>query len=184
VTRAPVGGILIFRLALACQRRISASVVHYTLNTGHAVASPRSGVSQEAIQALQPLSDRGGPIPGCAPFRVEVTRGAGSAVFTVWRGQEPVVTCGLAWTVAGEAEAWPAIEKLYLDLSDSRPELLAPAKEASKPASLPWLAVVLLQSLLTQSRNDVSWLGDFERCLAWTILSEDARSAGGTYSAF
>ena len=95
-------------------------------------------------------------------------------MFTVWRGAEPVVTCGLAWTTEGEAEAWPAVEKLYLDLSDRNPELLAPAKEASKPESLPWLAVVLLPSLLNQSRDDVGWLGDFERCMAWTILEEHA----------
>jgi hypothetical protein len=148
-------------------------VIHYTLNTGHAVASPRSGVRQEAIEALQPLAEYGGAIPGCAPFRVTVAHGTGSAVFTIWRGAEPVVTCTLAWTAEGEAEAWPAIEKLYLDLSDRSPQLLAPAKEASKPESLPWLAVVLLPSLLNQSRDDVGWLGDFERCMAWTILTPD-----------
>jgi hypothetical protein len=151
-------------------------VTHYTLNTGHAVASPRSGVSQEAIEALQPLAEHGGAIPRCAPFRVTVDYGAGSGVFTVWRGAEPVVTCGLAWTAEGEAEAWPAIEKVYLDLSDRHPQLLAPAKEANKPASLPWLAVVLLPSLLNQSRDDVGWLGDFERCFAWTILVHRAMS--------
>ena len=147
-------------------------MTHYTLNTGHAVVSPRSGVSREAIEALQPLADHGGAIPGCAPFRVAIDHGAGSAVFTIWRGAEPIVTSALAWTAEGEAEAWPAVEELYLTLSDRNPELLAPAKEASKPGSLPWLAVVLLPSLLNQSRDDVGWLGDFERCMAWTILAQ------------
>ena len=146
-------------------------MIHYTLNTGHAVASPRSGVGPEAIEALQPLAEHGGAIPGCAPFRVTITHGTGSAVFTVWRAADPVVTCGLAWTMEGEAEAWPAIEKLYLDLSDSRPELVAPGKEAEKPASLPWLAVVVLPFIVNQVREDVSWLGDFERCMARTILA-------------
>jgi hypothetical protein len=72
----------------------------------------------------------------------------------------------------GEAEAWPAIEKLYLDLSDSRPELVAPGKEAEKPSSLPWLAVVVLPFILNQSHDDVAWLGDFERCMAWAILED------------
>lgn len=147
-------------------------MIHYTLNTGHAVASPRSGVGPEAIEALQPLAEHGGAIPGYAPFRVTITHGTGSAVFTVWRAAEPVVTCGLAWTMEGEAEAWPAMEKLYLDLSDSRPELVAPGKEAEKPSSLPWLAVVVLPFILNQSRDDVGWLGDFERCMAWTILED------------
>ena len=148
-------------------------MTHYTLNTGHAVVSPRSGVSREAIEALQPLVEHGGAIPGCAPFRVTVTHGTGSAVFTVWRGAEPVVTCGLAWTAEGEAEAWPGVEKLYLDLTDRNPQLLGSAKEASKPEVLQWLAVVILPSLLNKSRDDVGWLGDFERCLAWTILTPD-----------
>ena len=56
-------------------------------------------------------------------------------------------------------------------MSDRDPELLAPAKEATKPSSLPWLAVVLLPSLLNQTQGDVGCLGDFERCLAWTILA-------------
>ena len=123
-------------------------MTHYTLNTGDSVRQPRSCVGAQAMAALASLVDSGGPIPGCAPFRVAVDHGTGSVVFTVWRGQEPVITCGLAWTAEGEAEAWPAMEKLYLDLSDSNPQLLAPAKEASKPASLPWLAVVLLASLV------------------------------------
>src|ERR1035437_3979223 len=64
-----------------------------------------------------------------------------------------------------------AESKLYLDLSDSRPELVAPGKEAVQPASLPWLAVVVLPFIVNQTREDVSWLGDFERCMAWTILT-------------
>ena len=145
-------------------------VTHYTLNTGHSNDSPRSGVGPEAIAVLRPLVEHGGPIPNCAPFRVTIDHGAGSAVFTVWRAQEPIVTCALAWTAEGESEAWPAIEKLYLDTSDRFPELLAPARVAEKPASLPWLAVVLLPSLLHQRADDVGWLGDFERCMAWTVL--------------
>jgi hypothetical protein len=153
-------------------------VIHCTVNTGHSVEQPRSAIGPEAIEALQPLAEHGGAIPGCAPFRVTVTQGPGSAVFTVWRAKEPVVTCGLAWTADGEAEAWPAIEKLYLDLSDSRPELVAPGKEAEKPTSRPWLAVVLLPFIVNQSRDDVSWLGDFERCMAWTILEERSGPLG------
>jgi hypothetical protein len=153
-------------------------VIHYTLNTGHSVEQPRSAIGPEAIEALHPLAEHGGAIPGCAPFRVTVTQGPGSAVFTVWRGKEPIITCALAWTAEGEAEAWPAIEKLYLDLSDCHPQLLAPAREASKPASLPWLAVVVMPFITNQIREDVSWFGDFERCMAWTILEERSGPLG------
>ena len=68
-------------------------VIHYTLNTGHAVASPRPGVGPEAIAALQPLTEHGGLIPGCAPFRVTVDSGPGAAVFTIWRGKTDLLRC-------------------------------------------------------------------------------------------
>jgi hypothetical protein len=32
--------------------------------------------------------------------------------------------------------------------------------------------VVLLPFIVNQAHEDVSWLGDFERCLAWTILAD------------
>jgi len=38
--------------------------------------------------------------------------------------------------------------------------------------SLPWLAVVVMPFIVNQAREDVAWLGDFERCMAWTILSK------------
>lgn len=135
---------------------------HYTLNSGHTSTSPKVG--EDVIAALQDLAVHGGPVPGFTPFRVVVTHGTGASIFTVYRGREPVVTCAVAWTAAGEAEAWPAIEKLYLDLSDQHPNLFSPVAEAVKPNSLPWLAVVLLPGLLAQSQDDLGWLADFERC--------------------
>ena len=147
-------------------------MIHYTLNTGHSVEQPRSAIGKEAIEALRPLVEHGGAIPGCAPFRVEVTHGGGAAVFIVWRGGEPIVISALAWTPDGEAEAWSAIEKLYLEISDRRPELVAPGNGSEKPNSLPWLAVVAMPFIPNQSHDDVGWLGDFERCMAWTILGK------------
>ena len=101
---------------------------------------------------------------------MEVTHGLGCSVFTVWRGREPLVTCGLAWTPEGAAEAWPAIEELYLQISDRAPQLMAATKVAEQPNALPWLAVVILPPIHTLRREDIGWLGDFERCLAWAIL--------------
>ena len=163
------------RLRIRVAGEYLTQVIHYTLNMGLVVDFPRSDVSREAIEVLQPLVENGGPIPGCAPFRVSVDHGAGSAVFTIWLGIEPIVYCALAWTVEGAAEAWPAIAQLYLNVSNSYPELAAPWKEVAKPASLPWLAVAVLPFILNQTRDDIYWLGDFERCMAWTIL--EARTA-------
>ncbi len=45
------------------------------------------------MAALQPLTEHGGLIPGCAPFRMTVDSGPEAAVFTIWRGAEPVTAC-------------------------------------------------------------------------------------------
>jgi len=145
-------------------------MTHYTVNTGHSNQSPRSGISQAAIEVLKPIMERGGPIPNCSPFRTTITR---RRLYGVHHLASQRADSNLldGMTTEGEAEAWPAIEKLYLDLSDKRPELVAPGKVAEKPGSLPWLAVVLLPFIVNQRREDMGWLGDFERCMAWTILA-------------
>lgn len=144
---------------------------HYTLNTGDTRTSPRSEVNDEAIAALSYLTAHGGQLPDpFTAFRVEVHPAHGGAVFTISRGREPIVTCGLSWSEPGAAETWQAMEQLYLGLSDAMPQLFAPAAEPQKPQSLPWLTVLLLPSLLTTARADIAWLADFERCLAWAII--------------
>ncbi|HEY2952946.1 MAG TPA: hypothetical protein VGK40_10200 [Verrucomicrobiae bacterium] len=105
-----------------------------------------------------------------------VIGGIGSAIFTIRRRQEPLVACGLAWTEAGELTAWPAIESVYLSLSDKYPQIMAPANHAEKPDALPWLAVVWMPSLPNQRHDDIAWLGKFERCMAWTIVPDDCGS--------
>src|SRR5262249_47284840 len=101
------------------------------------------------------------------------------------RGQRPVPRLfGVAWaplarshapvaepavdaaTAGDEAVVWPALESLYLKLTE-RPGLRAADFEApQKPDSLPWMAVALADPL-----NVPHWAGDFERCLAHAFLS-------------
>jgi hypothetical protein len=40
-----------------------------------------------------------------------------------------------------------------------------------KPASLPWCAVILTPNAARQI-DQMDWLGDFERCLAWAWLDK------------
>jgi hypothetical protein len=44
------------------------------------------------------------------------------------------------------------------------------AHSPEMPGELPWLGMVILPGLALSAQSDVSWLGDFERCLAFTIL--------------
>jgi len=149
-------------------------VIHYTLNTGVTVPSPRSEVGPEVLAALRSLR-HGGSIPGVPPFRATVTHGQGCAIFTIWRGQESLCTSAVAWTEDGKVEAWRVMEDLYHWISNKHPGLMTAGATLTMPGTLPWLSVVLLPSTLKQRRGDVEWLGGFERCFAWMIL-EDRQS--------
>jgi len=82
----------------------------------------------------------------------------------------------LAWTLAGETEAWSTIEELLLAAATDLPELRLTDTVAQKPKSLPWLAVVLLGALANQPPDITAWLGQFERCMGWAILAERAKN--------
>lgn len=151
-------------------------MIHVTLNTGHTVEQSLADIGEAAVQVLRPLvAAVAGSLPApFGAFRVEITRGDGGAVFTVSRAREPIVTCGVAWTAPGAAEIWPAVEGLYLGVSDAFTAAGINA-EPVEPDRLPWLAVVLLPALMAQSRADVGWLGDFERCMAVALMDSANR---------
>jgi len=144
---------------------------HYTLNTGHTRLSPRNEVCEEAIKALLPLVQRGGPIPKTPGFRLMLTRREGGALFTFSKSGLPVVTCGVAWTKDAEKKFWTSLSELYETV------FRGSMQPARKPAPLPWLAVMLLPGILFLTHEDVSMLGDLERCIAWTLFEDEARQA-------
>ena len=79
-----------------------------------------------------------------------------------------MVFCVLATTTADEAY-WKLFEDLYLETTDQCPvDWVMPPK----PPSAPWLAVVLLPGIATDT-DAAHWLGDFERCLAWLIIERE-----------
>ena len=147
-------------------------MVRYTINTGRSVRQSRKGLSAKTFRALRPLVGRGGVIPEFSGFRTEVNHAPGAAMFTVWRRGKAVVTCALAWTKEGEAQAWPAITRLYFAVAELNPELVTPVRRAKQPRSRPWLAVVEMPLGNNQLRKDIRRLDRFERSMALTILRE------------
>jgi len=143
---------------------------HYTLNTGHSRNSARVEVGDEAIALLRPMLAPGRhPIPFVgAAYALEVPAGLERGwVGTVYRGQVPLATIGVAADEAGADEVWPALEGLYLTLTDrgiyARIDWSAPRR----PTTPPWCAVVMVSVFDLAA---MGWLGDFERCLAWTWI--------------
>jgi hypothetical protein len=144
-------------------------VLHYTLNTDHCRVSPRSEVPDHALPLLAPLLEFGEHrLPGKLGQKYRLVVPAADAGFaaTVCRGDAPLVTLGVAATEEDAAVVWPALEGLYLQITDTGPLAAAGLPAPHRPESLPWCAVVLLGPL----GEAPGWLSDFERCLAWAWL--------------
>jgi hypothetical protein len=126
---------------------------HVTLATGDTVTHRLDTLDAGAVDACRALLPDGGQIPGFAAYRVEIH----GPVFTVYRGREPLVTCGLG---TGDDDVWRCLCELQRKF----------CPVATSPPDGQWLAVVLLPSLANTPQADLGWLGDFERCLAAAML--------------
>jgi hypothetical protein len=102
-----------------------------------------------------------------AGYRLVVPEAPCGFIATLYRGAVPLLTLGVATSARDEETVWPALEALYLKITEMPVLRSADFAAPSRPASLPWLAVVLLAPHLCPS-----WAGDFERCLAWAYLDE------------
>jgi hypothetical protein len=128
---------------------------HITLLTGHTATHRLDTIAPGPVAACRALLPDGGTIPGFAAYRVQVVQGL---VFTVSRGAEPIVTCGVG---QGLDATWSSLCQLA--------ERVGPVATRTPPSGH-WLAVVLLPGLANTARSDISWIGDFERCMAAALL--------------
>ena len=141
---------------------------HLTLNTGDTRKSYRREVGDDSIAAmremdlLKPESE----LPIGVGYKINTTLDEGGAVFTVFKHDIPLVHCLLA-VAANDAAYWEFIERLYFAMTDKAPVDWALPE---KPASTPWLAVVLLG--VHHDLGDAQWLGDFERCMVWLLIED------------
>jgi hypothetical protein len=134
------------------------TLTHITLmQHGNAVLHRLDTLDPAAVTACYSLLPKGGQVPGFAAFRVEIH----GPVFTIYRGREPLVVCGLG---IGEDETWLTLWELQAKF--------APVDKADAPPGQ-WLAVVILPPLATVAKQDTGWLADFERCLAAAILNSE-----------
>jgi hypothetical protein len=128
---------------------------HITLLTGDSVLHRLDTIDPAALAACTALLPSGGQIPSFPAYRVEIH----GPIFTLYRGREPLVTCGLG---SGPDEVWQTLHHLQ--------QQFGPVK-AKAPIGR-WLAVVILPPLVTLTKSDISWLADFERSLAAAILTQ------------
>ena len=139
---------------------------HITLSTGHNRRSPKHEVGADTIAWLRPWLDKllagGMPLPLPEPSLAQYSASAhieqGGLVMTVFAGADAIVTFAVAARSRQSAPLWAYMRAQH----GAAPVLAAP--------DVPWLAVALRPGL-TQHHAASDWLGDFERCVAWTWLA-------------
>lgn len=129
---------------------------HITLLNGHTATHRLDTLDPAAVAACRALLPAGGPVPAFPAFRVEIV---GNSLFTIWRGQEPIVTCAVG---QGHSQAWE--ELFYLQAR------FVPKLKPHRAPKTAWLAVAILPGIGNLTQDDIGWLADFERCLAAAIL--------------
>ena len=151
---------------------------HYTLNTGHSRVSPRSKVAEDVLLKTDPLLARGVHDLGelneaFAGYRLVVPEPPAGYFATLYKGGRPLLSLAVAATAEDEAVVWPALEGLYLRLTELPGLHAADLQAPRRPESLPWVAVALVNPPAMPS-----WAGDFERCLAWAFVKGPAGREG------
>lgn len=143
-------------------------IYHMALASGHTRRSPRAEVADETLALLAPWlaaavnSGQRHPLPTAelAHYDAAVTVENGGLLVTVFAGDDPLATFGVAQRSRQGGDLWALILAHF------------PAKpETGKPAE-PWCAVALHPALIAHP-DAMGWLGDFERCIAWAWITRD-----------
>ena len=145
---------------------------HVTLNTGHTRRSPRSEAADEVVRGLAVGLDRAiatkarEPISGFALFSYSVTALGRAAMVTLWREAAPVVTFGVVADAKDSAKLWrtPCIKAARASTR----------RNPERPPAAPWLGVRMEAGAASTPPDDLLWLANFERCLAWTFIERRA----------
>jgi len=162
---------------------MSETILHYTMNTGRRVEQPRAPLSKRTLRSLTPLVRAGGgTLPGIlAEYRchIVVTEDRSSAEFDLAFRETPLLRSALCWAEDSARSIWQPLEQHYLHLlltssctQSDLPSAGLCRHAPALPEAWPWLVRLLLPGFLTvRTSQSLTWIGDFERCLAWTILN-------------
>lgn len=100
-------------------------------------------------------------------------------MFSIYYFGTPIATCGLAMDARAADLVWPKLTSLHSCLGGCLGKVPRDLPlDPVEPSSVPWLGVVLLPTVVTIPPEDLGWLGDFQRCLAWGIIEETLHEVG------
>ena len=141
---------------------------HITLGSGHNRRSPSSEVPADVVAWLRPWLDKllagGVPLPLPEPSLAQYSAAAhieqGGLVMTVYSGADALVTFAVAGRSRQSAPLWAYVTAQH------------GAVPGLGPPAVPWLAVAVRDPSRVLRTGASDWLGDFERCVAWTFLEK------------
>ncbi len=150
---------------------------HITLSTGHVRETPRSEVSDETIEMLKPIVHQaltGSPAalhtlgPG---WTLSGGVDGDGCALTIWgppagKQRLPVATVGIAPSPLAANAVWRSLTEQASTLTRVVRDL--------RPLP-PWCAVRLDPGIAVYPVSS-RWLGDLERCLAWTWIEMQGQS--------
>ena len=154
---------------------VEQSLFHVTLNMDRRRRSPRSEVSQEAIELLSGLIEKSEfAIPGQAAYRCDVFEPGGRCpCFQVLDADGvSLVTFGVGLGADCSQALWTALHARADFLN-----LKIKTRLEGRPPQTPWLGVLLEPGLFAGSPA-MEWLTDFVRCISWSVLERAQSQAG------
>lgn len=133
---------------------------HVNLQTNKSYRSHRTDVTDAAVDVLRPLVAADGEydIPNIDGRKLWVTR-SGKLLLATVQAENPICTIAVAAQTVGADKLWQMLHE-NIKLA-TRADYL--------PSDNPWSAVRTEVGLADHS-DDIEWLMDFERCLAWTWI--------------
>jgi hypothetical protein len=142
---------------------------HTTLTTGHTRRSYRNEVHDVAVAACasglaialaKPGTHAAVAVDALEGYTITATAAGACLVATVWHGDTPICTIGVASNARCAVHLWKMLHDTstepLITTSDKRPQA-------------PWCAARLEPGLLARL-DATAWLGDFERTLAWAWI--------------
>lgn len=141
---------------------------HLTLTTGHDRLSPKYEVDDESLTLLEPWlamacsSEYEVSLPALEDYTaIAIVHGSG-LVMTVYGPALGKITPLVTFAVAQESANGDELWNKFAERFGIVPGLNKPPE--------PWCGVVIHPGLAFNSEAN-EWLGDFERCIAWTWIS-------------
>lgn len=146
---------------------------HVTLNTGHSRRSTAGEIGADAISACQAslaicligpgqraklAADLTGDM---LAYDITAAAAGHSLIATVWRGDKPICTIGVAARGRGGPQLWRGLHEHAASELRTSIDVWPQA---------PWCAARLDPGLAWHA-DAAHWLGDYERCLAWAWIS-------------